>query len=142
MSLIEADAHSEGIPVHVRAGDGLPKVRADAVQLQQVLLNLTRNSVDAMRGGLAQERGIIIATELGERGAVRITVTDHGHGVSHQLGEHIFHPFVTTKSDGLGVGLAISKTIVHSCDGTLSFADNPRGGSIFTIELPADQEAA
>jgi C4-dicarboxylate-specific signal transduction histidine kinase len=73
---------------------------------------------------------------------VRITVTDHGHGVSPQLGEHIFHPFVTTKSDGLGVGLAISRTIVQSCDGNLSYSDNPRGGSIFTIELPADKEAA
>jgi two-component system sensor kinase FixL len=142
LSLIEADAHSEGIPLHVRSGDALPRVRADAVQLQQVLLNLTRNSVDAMRGGLAKERGIIIATERGEHDAVRITVTDHGHGVSPQLGEHIFHPFVTTKSDGLGVGLAISRTIVQSCDGNLSYSDNPRGGSIFTIELPADKEAA
>jgi C4-dicarboxylate-specific signal transduction histidine kinase len=61
--------------------------------------------------------------------------------VSHQLGDHIFHPFVTTKSDGLGVGLAISKTIVQSYEGSLSYSDNPRGGSIFTIELPADQEA-
>jgi two-component system sensor kinase FixL len=142
MSLIEADARSEGIPVHVRAGEALPKVRADAVQLQQVLLNLTRNSVDAMRGGLANERGIVIATERGELGGVRITVTDHGHGVSRQLGDHIFHPFVTTKRDGLGVGLAISKTIVQSYDGNLTYSDNPRGGSIFCIELPADGEAA
>jgi len=142
MSLIEADAHSEGIPVRVNAGDGLPAVRADAVQLQQVLLNLTRNSVDAMRGGLAKERGIIIATERGEQGGVRITVTDHGHGVSRQLGDNIFHPFVTTKRDGLGVGLAISKTIVQSYGGTLSYSDNPRGGSIFEIDLPADKEPA
>jgi two-component system sensor kinase FixL len=142
MSLIEADAHSEGIPVHVHPGEGLPRVRADAVQLQQVLLNLTRKSVDAMRGGLGKERGILIATERGEHGGVRITVTDHGHGVSRQLGDHIFHPFVTTKRDGLGVGLAISKTIVQSYDGNLSYSDNPRGGAIFSIELPADKEAA
>jgi len=140
MSLIEADARSEGIPVHVRAGEGLPNVRADAMQLQQVLLNLTRNSVDSMRGGLAKERGIVVATERGERGGVRITVTDHGHGVSRQLGDNIFHPFVTTKRDGLGVGLAISKTIVQSYGGSLSYADNPRGGAIFRVELPADQE--
>ena len=137
VSLIEADAHSEGIPVVVQAADGLPKVRADAVQLQQVLLNLTRNSVDAMRDGLGKERGIVVASERSERGGVRVTVTDHGHGVSRQLGDNIFHPFVTTKRDGLGVGLAISKSIVQSFGGTLSFADNPRGGSIFSIELPA-----
>jgi two-component system sensor kinase FixL len=140
MSLIEADARSEGIPVHVTAGSGLPRVRADAVQLQQVLLNLTRNSVDAMRGAVAKERGIAIATERAQGGGVRITVKDHGHGVSPQLGDEIFHPFVTTKREGLGVGLAISRTIVQSCDGSLTYSDNPAGGSIFTIELPADQE--
>ena len=79
LNLIEVDAHSEGIPVHVRACERLPNVRADAVQLQQVLLNLTRNSVDAMRGGLGKDRGIVIATELGEGGACgsasRTTVT-------------------------------------------------------------------
>ena len=139
MSLIEADARSEGIPVQVRKAVGLPTVRADAVQIQQVLLNLTRNSVDAMRDGLAKERGITVVTERAERGGVRITVTDHGHGVSPQLGDDIFHPFVTTKRDGLGVGLAISKTIVESYGGILSYADNPVGGSIFSIELPAER---
>jgi C4-dicarboxylate-specific signal transduction histidine kinase len=69
---------------------------------------------------------------------VRITVTDHGHGVSPQLGENIFHPFVTTKRDGLGVGLAISRTIVQSYEGSLTYADNPNGGAVFSIELPAD----
>ena len=140
MTLIEADARSEGIAVRVHAQAGLPKVRADAVQLQQVLLNLTRNSVDAMREGLAKERGIVIATDLSERGGVRITVTDHGHGVSPQLGHDIFHPFVSTKRDGLGVGLAISKTIVESHGGSLSYEDNPVGGSIFSIELPAQPQ--
>ena len=139
MSLIEADARSEGIPVQLRKGIGLPNVRADAVQIQQVLLNLTRNSVDAMRDGLAKERGIIILTERVESGGVRIAVTDHGHGVAPQLGDDIFHPFVTTKRTGLGVGLAISKTIVESFGGTLRYADNPVGGSIFSIELPAEQ---
>jgi two-component system sensor kinase FixL len=142
LSLIEADAHSEGIPVQVSAREGLPTVRADAVQLQQVLLNLTRNSVDAMRDGLGKERGIVITTERGEGGGVRISVTDHGHGVSRQLGDNVFHPFVTTKRDGLGVGLAISKTIVQSYDGSLSYSDNPSGGSIFCIELPAEEKAA
>lgn len=140
LSLIEVDAHSESIPVQVQLGDGLPNVRADTVQLQQVLLNLTRNSVDAMRGGLGKERGILIQTERGEDGSVRISVTDHGHGVSPQLGEDIFHPFVTTKREGLGVGLAISKTIVHSYGGSLSYAENPAGGAIFTVELPAEEQ--
>jgi two-component system sensor kinase FixL len=93
-----------------------------------------------MRGGLSKERGIIIATERGAEGGVRITVTDHGHGVSAQLGDNIFHPFVTTKREGLGVGLAISKTIVQSYGGTLGYAENPAGGAVFAVELPAEQE--
>jgi two-component system sensor kinase FixL len=142
LNLIEADAHAEGIPVRVETAEGLPTVRADAVQLQQVLLNLTRNSVDAMREGLGKDRGILIAAQRSERGGVRITVTDHGHGVSRQLGENIFHPFVTTKREGLGVGLAISRTIVQSYQGSLTYADNPEGGAIFSIELPAEKESA
>jgi two-component system sensor kinase FixL len=142
LNLIEADAHAEGIPIRIDATEGLPTVRADAIQLQQVLLNLTRNSVDAMRGGLGKDRGIIVATRRGSEGGVRITVTDHGHGVSRQLGDHIFHPFVTTKPDGLGVGLAISRTIIQSYKGSLTYADNPAGGAIFSIELPAEKESA
>jgi two-component system sensor kinase FixL len=141
LNLIEADAHAEGIPVRVDTTEGLPTVRADAIQLQQVLLNLTRNSVDAMRGGLGKQRGIIVATRRGEQGGVRITVTDHGHGVSRQLGEHIFHPFVTTKREGLGVGLAISRTIIQSYDGSLTYTDNPGGGAVFAIDLPAEAES-
>ena len=141
LNLIEADAHAEGIPVRRRDRGGPADRPADAVQLQQVLLNLTRNSVDAMRGGLGKQRGITIATQRSERGGVRISVADHGHGVSRQLGEHIFHPFVTTKREGLGVGLAISRTIVQSYDGSLTYTDNPGGGAIFAIELPAEPES-
>jgi len=141
MNLIEADAHAEGIRVTARYATDLPAVRANAVQLQQVVLNLTRNAVDAMREALGTDRTIAIATEPGEKGGVRISVTDRGPGVSRQLGEHIFHPFVTTKREGLGVGLAISRTIVQSYSGSLSYRDNPEGGAIFVVELPPPEEA-
>jgi len=141
MNLVEADAHAEGIRVSTRYATDLPTVRSNAVQLQQVLLNLTRNSVDAMRGSPRKERGIAIETERTERGGVRVAVTDHGSGVSRQLGDNIFHPFVTTKRDGLGVGLAISRTIVQSYGGSLTYRDNPAGGAIFVVDLPAPEEA-
>jgi two-component system, LuxR family, sensor kinase FixL len=137
LNLVEADAHAEGIRVVTEYASGLPKVPADAMQLQQVLLNLTRNSVDAMRDGLRKAKGIAICTEHDAEGNVCISVTDHGSGVSPRLGDHIFHPFVTTKREGLGVGLAISRTIVQAYKGTLSYRDNPTGGSIFVISLPA-----
>lgn len=137
LNLIEADARSEGIGVEMHLSDGLPRVVGDPVQLQQVLLNLTRNAVDSMRGGLHKERGIVIGTEPSNDGGVLIAVSDHGHGVSSQLGEHIFHPFVTTKREGLGVGLAISRTIIRSYGGNLTYHDNPEGGAVFVVELPA-----
>jgi two-component system sensor kinase FixL len=136
LNLIEADANAEGIRVSTRYAGGLPAVRANAVQLQQVILNLTRNAVDAMREAIGKDRGISIATEGSASGGVTISVADHGPGVSRQLGDNIFHPFVTTKRDGLGVGLAISRTIVQSCGGSLSYRDNPEGGAIFLVELP------
>jgi two-component system sensor kinase FixL len=141
MDLVLADAHAEGIRVTTRYAEELRAVRANAVQLQQVLLNLTRNSVDAMRASGRKDEGIVIRTEPSDVGGVRIVVTDHGSGVSGQLGENIFHPFVTTKRDGLGVGLAISRTIVQSYGGTLSYRDNPAGGAVFVIELPPVKEA-
>ena len=138
--LMEADAHAAGVPIKLRLGDGLSPVRADAIQLQQVLLNLTRNAVDAMRDGPERRRGIIVATEPSTDGGIRVMVTDHGPGVAKSLAENIFHPFVTTKSTGLGVGLAISRTIVQAFGGTLDYEDNPEGGAIFCVELPPARE--
>ena len=140
MNLVEADAHAEGIRLSIHYADGLPAVVANAVQLQQVLLNLTRNAVDAMRDAIGRDRGMAIATERTERGGVRICVKDHGPGVSRQLGDNIFHPFVTTKREGLGVGLAISRTIVQSFGGSLSYRDNPQGGAIFVVDLAPPEE--
>lgn len=139
-NLIEADARAEGIGVLKLCAEGLPQVDADPVQLQQVLLNLTRNSVDAMRGSLDKGRGIVVTTGRANGTCVRIEVADHGHGVSRHLSDNIFHPFVTTKREGMGVGLAISRTIVQSYGGTLTFRDNPEGGSVFVVELPPREE--
>lgn len=141
-NLIEADARAEGIDVSAYYAEGLPRVRGNAVQLQQVLLNLTRNAVDAMRDGLHKRRGIRIETGRLADGRVRVTVTDHGPGVSRSLGNDVFHPFVTTKKHGLGVGLAISRTIIQAYGGTLSFSDNPEGGAVFALDLSVEQGAS
>ena len=140
MNLVHADAHAEGIRVTTKYGDGLAAVRGNEIQLQQVLLNLTRNAVDAMRGTLNKDLGIEIETQRASDGGVRITVADHGPGVSLHLGDAIFHPFVTTKREGLGVGLAISRTIVQSCGGILSYRDNPAGGAVFAVDLPSAKD--
>ncbi len=141
--LMEADAHAAGVPITLRRAADLPLVHADAIQVQQVLLNLTRNAVDAMRDGPERGLGIVVATERSASGGVRVSVTDHGPGVTKALAESIFHPFVTTKSNGLGVGLAISRTIVQTLGGALEYEDNPDGGAVFSVELPpAEGESA
>ena len=138
-SMINADAKASGIVVRYELDSGDPPVLGDTVQLQQVILNLTRNAVDAMKKGHRKTKGILVRTEQ-VNGSVRLSVTDHGHGVSQQLKESIFHPFVTTKADGLGVGLAISRTIIGAHDGVLSYDENLGGGSIFSFSLPIASE--
>jgi two-component system sensor kinase FixL len=142
LSLVEADAHAEGIEVKLEYGADLPLVRGDAIQLQQVLLNLTRNAVDAMKHSLGRKDGIVVRTQalVGDGKRVEVTVADHGPGVPEQLVEGIFHPFVTTKADGLGVGLAISRTIARAHGGDLYYRPNPEGGAVFGLVLPADTE--
>jgi len=141
LNLIEADARAEGISVTTEYEADLPPLTGDAIQLQQVLLNLTRNAVDAMRGGLRQDEGIRIVTGMINDGQfVRVAVIDHGHGVPRQLADSVFHPFVTTKRGGLGVGLAVSRTIIQAHGGALSYKPNPDGGSIFEFSLPIEQE--
>lgn len=136
MSLIQADAKSAGLPVRVEFDKDVPHIMANAVQLQQVVLNLTRNAVDAMRTHRDREKGIVIKTESAPGAEVKILVVDHGPGVAKGLGSTIFNPFVTTKRDGLGVGLAISRTIVEAHAGRLGCHPNPGGGAIFEISIP------
>jgi two-component system sensor kinase FixL len=136
MVLVNADATHEGVDVETRLTAGLPAVFGNAVQLQQVLLNLTRNAVDAMRGGAARPRELLIETVAAGPESVEIRVSDRGQGVSASLVDAIFHPFFTTKQDGLGVGLAISRSIIEAHGGRLSYEDRSGGGSTFIIRLP------
>jgi two-component system sensor kinase FixL len=139
MGLVRADAAQEGIEVHVDYEPYLPEIMGNAVQIQQVLVNLTHNGVEAMEHSLHRDKGLLIETGLAE-GHVQFSVTDHGTGVSARLRDAIFHPFVTTKPEGLGVGLAISHTIVRAHGGELAYAENPDGGAVFTVTLPTAAE--
>ena len=139
--LIESDTRAQGIKAIARYADGLPPVRGDALQLQQVLLNLTHNSVDAMSGGGIEPSGtVVVETSHSAEGNVCISVADEGPGIPQALGDNIFHPFVTTKSGGLGVGLAISRSIIRAYGGQLSYSNNPDRGATFTIALQAAED--
>lgn len=108
-------------------------ILADKIQIQQVLLNLIRNALEAMEGMAGA--ALAIRTKAREE-VIEITVADRGHGLSPEVKQRLFEPFVTTKAQGMGVGLAICRTIVESHGGRLIATDNPDGGAVFTMVLP------
>lgn len=136
LMLAELDARAHGIPLHPQIPDALPRVQADPVQLQQVLLNLIRNAVDAMSDRPGHERGIRISVMVDDAEEVSVSVADTGPGVAPENRDKLFKPFFTTKPDGMGMGLSLSRSIVEAHGGHLDFTDNPGGGSIFVMTLP------
>jgi two-component system, LuxR family, sensor kinase FixL len=108
-------------------------VMADKVQIQQVVLNLIRNAIEAMAE--TQRRELTIATATQPNEMVEIRVSDTGPGIAPEIAAQLFHPFVTTKPNGMGVGLSISRTIVEAHGGRLWAEPNPRGGTIFRLTL-------
>jgi C4-dicarboxylate-specific signal transduction histidine kinase len=136
LALMRSDLLNRQIGVRTELAPRLPAVPGDRVQLQQVLLNLLINGCDAMNGCLAQ-RDIIMRSEFVTGRGVRISVSDSGPGIPPEELERIFEPFVTTKSQGLGLGLAVCRSIVRSHNGRLWAANNPGGGAMLTVELPA-----
>lgn len=124
-----------GIQVKIDRAENSPYVSIDKIQIQQVLINLIRNAVDAMES--APRRNLTIRT-VTRPGEVQISVIDTGAGIPADMAERIFQPFTSTKSAGMGVGLSISRTIVEAHDGRLWHEPNPAGGTIFHLLLPVD----
>jgi two-component system, LuxR family, sensor kinase FixL len=125
----------QGVRVRFRFDPMVDLVLADKVQIQQVLLNLIRNAVEAMEG--CPRRELVISTTPADDGMVAISVTDTGAGVAPEMVNQLFQPFVTTKRQGMGVGLSISRTIVEGHGGRISCEPNPGGGTIFRFTLRA-----
>jgi signal transduction histidine kinase len=117
----------------------VPAVRADPVQLKQVLLNLVVNACDAMAGNKLGDRGLTIATSCDGKRFAQVSVSDRGSGIAGSVKEHLFQPFVTTKSAGIGLGLSICRSIIEAHGGRLSAANNPDRGATFSVALPIDR---
>mgnify|MGYP001165984100 CR=1 FL=1 len=117
---------------------GADMVMADRVQIQQVLINLIRNAVEAMRD--SGTRLVTVTTAPAGPGEVAVEVADTGPGISPEIAAQLFRPFVTTKAGGMGVGLSISKRIIESHGGTIDVRRNDRGGATFRFTLPAYEE--
>jgi signal transduction histidine kinase len=118
---------------------GLPRVRGDRVQLQQVVLNLVLNGLEAMREVNGRDPALVIRTS--RAGAtVTVAIEDSGTGIEMQDVERIFQPLYTTKTEGLGMGLAIARTIIDAHGGQLRALNNVAGGATFEFTLPVDAD--
>jgi len=128
------DLQKHRIVIQVEPTHNLPEVHGDPIQLQQVLLNLISNAVAAM-AGREQPRILLVRSTPHEGDSVMVSVTDTGSGVAPKDGERIFNPHFTTKTDGMGMGLSICRSIIEAHDGRLSFAPNTPHGAVFRFTL-------
>jgi len=113
--------------------------RGDSVQLQQVLLNLVMNAMDAMTSTPPAQRSILISTREEQAGTVDVRVKDQGHGIPPKVNGHLFEPFYTTKDHGLGLGLALCSTIIQAHQGKLTLVNGEGGGAIAGFSLPVQK---
>jgi C4-dicarboxylate-specific signal transduction histidine kinase len=114
----------------------LPEVHADRTQIQQVISNLVRNAIDAMNANPPRARRLRLAARLNGHSSVLLSVQDTGPGITTEQSERVFEPFFTTKPAGMGLGLAICRTIVQDHGGSLTLAKTDLGGCIFEMTLP------
>ena len=135
-TLAETDARLHNIRLRLDCQEPLPTVYADPIQLQQVVLNLVRNAIDAMVDAPEDRREVLLMTREAAEGEVEVTVADHGTGLAPEATEHLFNPFFTTKAAGTGLGLAISRSIVRAHGGRLWHTPNDGCGVRFHFTLP------
>ena len=140
IGLVRAEATKAGVTIQLQLADNLPRIQGDRVQLQQVMINLIINAIQAMTDveGL---RELHISTEQNELDGVRVTVRDSGSGVSPDELPHLFEPFYTTKPGGMGMGLSISRTIVEDHGGRLWASANEPRGAIFQFTVPTHADS-
>jgi signal transduction histidine kinase len=138
--LMRSDTIIRHVSMSLELAPDLRRVRGDRVQLQQVVLNLVLNGFEAMREPHAGARTLVIRTARDGAAALRVTVQDSGPGIAEQDLGHIFEPLYTTKPDGLGMGLAIVRTIVTAHGGAVGAEHNPEGGARLHVTLPVDPE--
>ncbi|XYI03012.1 ATP-binding protein [Sorangium sp. So ce1128] len=140
--LMASAALLAGTTVRIELAPGLPRVRGDGIQLQQVLLNLLVNALDAVARRPPEARLVVVRTRRADGGRVELSVADSGEGIPPADLERVFEPFFTSKSQGLGVGLAISRSIVEAHGGRLWAECGPGEGATFRCALPVWGEGA
>jgi signal transduction histidine kinase len=130
------DAAARHVKLKVELPPHLPPARGDRVHIQQVLLNLILNGMDAMNTLPRSQRSLVVALAETKNGNLRVAVTDCGTGVAPDHAARVFEPFFSTKSNGMGMGLAISKTIIEAHGGDIWMTSSGTQGTTFTFILP------
>ena len=136
LALFQAVAHDQHLSIVGSLAADLPSIVADRVQLEQVMLNLVQNAADAMRG--QAERRLSVSTLRAGTG-IEVQVADNGRGLSEDVQQHLFEPFFTTRTDGLGLGLSLSRSIIEAHGGRLWAERGSVGGAVFRFTLPAEE---
>ncbi len=142
IALSLSELHRNRVILRTELADDLPLVTGDRVQLQQVVLNLLRNASDAMSSVNDRPRHIVITTEREEGDRVRLTVQDVGVGLDPQAMDRLFEAFYTTKNEGMGMGLSISRSIIERHHGRLWAAPNDGPGATFSFSIPCGLASA
>jgi len=148
MPLVSLQARKLYVRVETRLQDGLPAVLCDRTMVEQVLLNLTRNAMQAMASAGTADRAVLIqvrragTSEHSAKVWLEFSVADHGPGIPDEVAQQLFTPFFTTKAEGMGLGLSLCRTVVEQHGGFLGFEPNPPRGTIFRFTLPADSGPA
>ena len=133
-------SRERGIRTEFEFSSGRARVLADRVQIQQVLTNLMRNAIEAMRD--SPRRELIVRTRQRDEREIEVEVQDTGPGIADEISDQLFQPFVTTKAGGMGIGLSISRRIMQSHGSDLKYRRNESGGATFTFSLPIVEESS
>ncbi len=135
LKLVEPEINRRGIVLETHFADHLPVIQADAVQIEQVILNLVQNAMDAVNEIKADNRKILVQADLEPENKVKVLVKDTGPGLSPEVRTRLFEPFFTTKPEGLGMGLSISRSIIENHGGKLQGFSDPGRGATFQFTL-------
>jgi signal transduction histidine kinase len=141
VALTHGEATKNGVSVRTQLAEGLPAIEGDRVQLQQVILNLIVNAIEAVSGVGDGARDLLITTDKAQPDAVLVAVRDSGPGLAPQNRERLFEAFYTTKPNGLGMGLSICRSIIEAHGGRLWATANSPRGAIFHFTAPAPSSA-
>ncbi len=138
LGFAEIDARKHGARIDNRITPDLPPIFADRIMIEQVVLNLVKNGIESMKDSEEDRRVLTVTARVVEH-TIEVSVLDHGHGISAEDREKLFNAFYTTKSDGMGMGLNICRSIIEFHNGRLWVDNNPEGGSIFRFTLPTEK---